>query len=75
MSNNQPTDRKESAMIPDRLDKHEVFQFLRPDQLRAISDVAVRCCLVQIRRRTLVWSSNRASLNIRPNASLHGARR
>ncbi len=27
-------------MIPDRLDKHEVFQFLRPDQLRAISDVA-----------------------------------
>ena len=27
-------------MIPDRLDKNEVFQFLRPDQLRAISDVA-----------------------------------
>ena len=27
-------------MIPDRLDKHEVFQFLRPDQVRAISDVA-----------------------------------
>ena len=27
-------------MIPDRLDKHEVFQFLRPEQLRAISDVA-----------------------------------
>ena len=27
-------------MIPDRLDKHEVFQFLRPDQLRTISDVA-----------------------------------
>jgi CRP-like cAMP-binding protein len=27
-------------MIPDRLDKHEVFQFLRPDQLRAISDAA-----------------------------------
>jgi CRP-like cAMP-binding protein len=38
--NNQQTDRKESPMIPDRLDKHEVFQFLRPDQLRAISDVA-----------------------------------
>jgi len=27
-------------MIPDRLDKHEVFRFLRPDQVRAISDVA-----------------------------------
>ena len=27
-------------MIPDRLDKNEVFQFLRPDQVRAISDVA-----------------------------------
>lgn len=27
-------------MIPDRLDKNEVFQFLRPDQLKAISDVA-----------------------------------
>ena len=27
-------------MIPDRLDKHEVFQFLRPDQVRTISDVA-----------------------------------
>ena len=27
-------------MIPDRLDKHEVFQFLRPEQVRAISDVA-----------------------------------
>jgi CRP-like cAMP-binding protein len=27
-------------MILDRLDKHEVFQFLRPDQVRAISDVA-----------------------------------
>jgi len=27
-------------MIPDRLDKHEVFQFLRPDQIKAISDVA-----------------------------------
>jgi CRP-like cAMP-binding protein len=27
-------------MIPDRLDKHEVFQFLRPDQVRAISDAA-----------------------------------
>jgi CRP-like cAMP-binding protein len=33
-------DRKEAPMIPDRLDKHEVFQFLRPDQVRAISDVA-----------------------------------
>jgi CRP-like cAMP-binding protein len=27
-------------MIPDRLDKHEVFQFLRPDQVRTISDAA-----------------------------------
>ena len=27
-------------MIPDRLDKHGVFQFLRPEQVRAISDVA-----------------------------------
>jgi len=27
-------------MIPDRLDKNEVFQFLRPDQVRTISDVA-----------------------------------
>ena len=27
-------------MIPTRFDKHEVFQFLRPDQVRAISDVA-----------------------------------
>lgn len=27
-------------MFPDRLEKHEVFQFLRPDQLRAISDAA-----------------------------------
>jgi CRP-like cAMP-binding protein len=27
-------------MIPDRLDKNEVFQFLRPDQVRVISDVA-----------------------------------
>lgn len=27
-------------MIPDRLDKNEVFQFLRPDQLTAISNVA-----------------------------------
>ena len=27
-------------MIPDRLDKNEVFQFLRPEQLRAVSDVA-----------------------------------
>ena len=27
-------------MIPDQLDKNEVFQFLRPDQVRAISDVA-----------------------------------
>jgi CRP-like cAMP-binding protein len=27
-------------MIHDRLDKHEVFQFLGPDQIRAISDVA-----------------------------------
>lgn len=27
-------------MIPKKLDKNEVFQFLRPDQLRAISDVA-----------------------------------
>jgi CRP-like cAMP-binding protein len=33
-------DRKEAPMIPDRLDKNEVFQFLRPDQVRAISDVA-----------------------------------
>jgi CRP-like cAMP-binding protein len=27
-------------MIHDRLDKHEVFQFLGPDQIRAISDAA-----------------------------------
>lgn len=27
-------------MIPDRFDKNEVFQFLRPDQVNAISDVA-----------------------------------
>ncbi len=27
-------------MIPDRLNKNEVFQFLRPEQVRAISDVA-----------------------------------
>lgn len=27
-------------MIPDRLDKKGVFQFLRPDQVRAVSDVA-----------------------------------
>jgi len=39
--NKPSTDRKESPMIPDRLDKHEVFQFLRPDQVRAISDVAL----------------------------------
>jgi len=38
--NNPLTDRKESPMIPDRLDKNEVFQFLRPDQVRVISDVA-----------------------------------
>jgi len=36
--NNPLTDRKESPMIPDRLDKNEVFQFLRPDQVRVISD-------------------------------------
>jgi CRP-like cAMP-binding protein len=27
-------------MIPDRLDRHEIFRFLGPDQMRAISDVA-----------------------------------
>ena len=27
-------------MIPDRLNKNEVFQFLRPEQVRAVSDVA-----------------------------------
>ena len=27
-------------MFPNRLEKHEVFQFLRPDQIKTISDVA-----------------------------------
>jgi CRP-like cAMP-binding protein len=38
--NNRRADRKEFPMMLDRLDKNEVFQFLRPDQVRAISDVA-----------------------------------
>jgi CRP-like cAMP-binding protein len=36
----QPIGPKGVAMIPDRLDRHEIFRFLGPDQMRAISDVA-----------------------------------
>jgi len=48
-------------MIPDRLDKHEVFQFLRPDQVRAISDVAKVVEYLPFtrkarRRTTFMWS-------------------
>ena len=39
-------------MIPERLDKHEVFQFLRPEQVRAISDAAT---VVQFRAGETIY--------------------